>query len=70
MVSIEYDGNRLVNCIKLVEEIGGCLIGNADALDVCIDSCFFIGRQIGGVGILELIIRIPIAVWRMVLHRR
>lgn len=69
MVAVEDYGNRFVDLIELVEEVGHFLIGVVHALGICVDVvALTVGNVLRRVGLHKLVIVVVVAVWRVVLH--
>ena len=70
MIAVEYYGDRLVDGVELVEEVGGRLVGQRRTLLIGFDGLLLIVLQRSARSgfDLEIVVLIPIVVWHMVLH--
>ena len=70
MIAVEHHGDRLVDGVELVKEVGGRLVGQSRTLLIGFDGLLLIVLQRSvrsGFG-LEIVVLIPIVVWHVVLH--
>ena len=70
MIAVEYYGDRLVDGVELVEEVGGRFVGQSHTFLIGFDGLLLIVLQRSvrsGFG-LEIVVLIPIVVWHVILH--
>ena len=70
MIAVEHHGDRLVDGVELVKEVGGRLVGQSRTLLIGFDGLLLIVLQRSARSgfCLEIVILIPIMVWHVVLH--
>ena len=70
MITVEHHGDRLVDGVELVKEVGGRLVGQSHTFLIGFDGLLLIvlQRSVRGGFSLEIVVLIPIVVWHVVLH--